>query len=164
MRLLKLALLSFIFLFGLITLISLLIPSHIRISKAVDLNPEKDSTYLLIANQDKWQLWHPAYKTSNNADQEKWLQETSWKKTVQNDSLIIFELQQKGKRPIINGWQFYRHANSQTTTLQWYMDFDLPWYPWEKFSSLFFEGTFGRMMENGLNNLNQLERSSPTSK
>jgi hypothetical protein len=161
MRVLKLALLSFLFLFGLVTLISLLIPSHIRISKAIDLNSKNDSAYSLIANKDKWPLWHPAYKNLNDTAQLKWLQETSWKKLAQNDSLIIVEIRPKGKRTITNGWQFYRHNNSQNQTLQWYMDFNLPWYPWQKFSSLFFEGTYGKMMENGLNNLKQVDQSFP---
>jgi hypothetical protein len=33
------------------------------------------------------------------------------------------------------------------------MDFRLSWYPWEKFSSLFYEKTYGAMMERGLNDL-----------
>jgi hypothetical protein len=32
------------------------------------------------------------------------------------------------------------------------MDFRLSWYPWEKFSSLFYEKTYGTMMETGLLN------------
>jgi hypothetical protein len=32
------------------------------------------------------------------------------------------------------------------------MDFQLAWYPWQKFSSLFYERTYGAMMERGLAN------------
>jgi hypothetical protein len=32
------------------------------------------------------------------------------------------------------------------------MDFKLPWYPWQKFGSLFYENTYGQMMQNGLAN------------
>jgi hypothetical protein len=30
------------------------------------------------------------------------------------------------------------------------MDFQLGWYPWQKFSSLFYENTYGNMMQDGL--------------
>jgi hypothetical protein len=153
MRFIKLALLSFIFLFGMITLISLLIPSHIRISKAIDLDSEPGSVLSLVADKNKWPLWHPACEQVNDSLRKGCLQETSWKKLVQNDSLVVIELQPTGKKPILSGWQVYRHKNSGTLTLQWYMDFRLSWYPWEKFSSLFYEGIYGNMMEKGLNNI-----------
>lgn len=155
MRLVKLALISFMFFFGIITLISLLIPSHIRISKAIDLNSDGKNALALIANKEKWPLWHPAYETGNDSAQNKWVQQTNWKKLIQNDSVVIVELQPNGKKPIVNGWQIYTHGHSAQTTLQWYMDFQLSWYPWQKFSALFYEGTYGKMMENGLNSLKE---------
>ena len=48
MRLIKLAIISFVFLFLVVTAISLLIPSHIRISKATNIAPPKDSVLALI--------------------------------------------------------------------------------------------------------------------
>jgi hypothetical protein len=36
------------------------------------------------------------------------------------------------------------------------MDFHLKWYPWKKFSSLFFENTYGVMMQEGLENMRNL--------
>jgi hypothetical protein len=33
------------------------------------------------------------------------------------------------------------------------MDFQLGWYPWQKFSTFFFESTYGALMEKGLANL-----------
>jgi hypothetical protein len=155
MRLIKLAIISFVFLFGIITLISLLIPSQIRISKAIDINTEGDNVLALVGDKEKWPLWHPAYEQGNDSAQKKWVQQTGWKKLVHNDSIVIVELQPEGKKPIVNGWQLYRHGNSAPMTLQWYMDFQLPWYPWQKFGSLFYEGTYGRMMEKGLNSLKE---------
>lgn len=153
MRLIKLALLSFIVLFGLITLISLLIPSHVRISRAIDLDEDGNRVLSLVANKENWTLWHPAYEQANDSAQIDWQRQTNWKKLSQNDTLVVVELHTEGRKPIINGWQLYHHGHSGTTTLQWYMDFQLSWYPWQKFSSLFYEPTYGAMMEKGLNNL-----------
>jgi len=36
------------------------------------------------------------------------------------------------------------------------MDFQLQWYPWQKCGSLLYEGTYGRMMEQGLQNIKKL--------
>jgi hypothetical protein len=158
MRLVKLAIISFVFIFGVITLISLLIPSEIRISRAIDLDTDRPAVLDLIAHKEKWPLWHPAYGQGNDSLQAKWVEETSWKKLVQNDTMVVIALQPKGKKTIINGWQLYRHNHSASPTLQWYMDFHLSWYPWQKFSSLFYEGTYGKMMEVGLNNLKESAR------
>lgn len=153
MRIIKLGFISLVFLFSIITLFSLLIPSHVRISRAIDFTEGGDKVLSLVADKDKWPLWHPAYEPTNDSLQAQWQQQTNWKKRIQNDSLIVVELLSKNKKPIINGWQLYRHANTNTLTLQWYMDFQLSWYPWQKFSSLFFEPTYGTMMEKGLSNL-----------
>ena len=50
MRFIKLALISLVFLFAVVTAISLVIPSHIRLSKVVTTRPEKDSIFSLIKN------------------------------------------------------------------------------------------------------------------
>jgi len=68
----------------------------------------------------------------------------------------VMRLQQLGKPEVINGWKIYRYSNMDSLTLQWYMDFHLKWYPWKKFGSLFFENTYGVMMEQGLNNVKTL--------
>ena len=65
-------------------------------------------------------------------------------------------LQQAGKMPLINGWKIYHHPSTDSLTLQWYSDFHLKWYPWQKLGSLFYENTYGVMMEEGLGNLKRL--------
>jgi hypothetical protein len=147
MRIIKLGLISFIFIFLVVTLISLLIPSHIRISRAVNLPNRRDSIFALVKDEKRW---HPAYHDSAALSYMNGLQKTI---TAQSDSTFVYTLQQQGRKPVINGWQLYGAPSSDSLTLQWYMDFHLGWYPWEKFSSLFYERTYGMMMENGLANL-----------
>ena len=59
MRVIKLAILSFIILFLLVTIISLFIPSHIRISKATDINSTKEVVMSYITDPLKWKEWYP---------------------------------------------------------------------------------------------------------
>ena len=55
-----------------------------------------------------------------------------------------------------SGWNFIPTSIPNTITIQWYMDFHLHWYPWEKFSSLLLEKRYGPMLEIGLANLKKV--------
>ena len=150
MRLIKLALLSIVFLFIVVTLISLLIPSHIRISKAINLYAQKDSVFALIDDTSKWKQWHPAFIPGDSAPKFPTIHITH---KIESDSEIVMYLQQQGKPEVINGWKFYQNNPADSLTLQWYMDFRLKWYPWQKFGTLLYENTYGKMMEQGLANI-----------
>lgn len=150
MRLIKLAFLSIVFLFVVVTAISLLIPSHIRISKAINIYGAKDSVFDLIKDTTKWKEWHPAFIPNDSA--RKFPAINILQKS-ESDSEIVMHLQQVNKPEVITGWKIYQHAITDSLTLQWYMDFHLKWYPWKKFGSLFYENTYGIMMEKGLENI-----------
>ena len=154
MRLIKLAFISFIVFFGIITAMSLLIPSHIRISKAVSIS-RTDSVFYLINNVDQWPRWHPAFQglDAGTALQASHIAVASVQK---NDSLVSMSWQQAGKTPVLNTWELHRFGETDSVALQWYMDFHLKWYPWQKFNSLLYEKTYGTMMEQGLNNIKRI--------
>lgn len=149
MRIIKLGLLSIGFLAGLLLLISLLFPSHIRLSKATNLPNERQRIFALVKNDT---AWHPAYKDTATTQAFASLRK---RVLAQTDSTYVMELQQPGRKPVISGFQLYGQPAADSLTLQWYMDFQLGWYPWQKFSSLFFEKTYGAMMEKGLANIKQ---------
>jgi len=152
MRLIKLALLSFIILFALVTAMSLLIPSNIRISRAINISRNTDHILYPITNPDKWPQWHPAFQLQNAAALLK-EHKISIRPVLKTDSLVTVNWEQAGKIPVVNGWQVHRFATTDSVTLQWFMDFRLKWYPWQKFRSLFYEKTYGTMMERGLQNI-----------
>lgn len=153
MRIIKLALISIVFLFIVVTAISLLIPSHIRISKAVNIQADSDSIFALITDTAKWKQWHPAFIPNDAAPKFPSVHIVG---TTQNDSEVVMRLQQSGKPEVVNGWKIYKHDAMDSLTLQWYMDFHLKWYPWQKFGSLFYENTYGVLMEKGLENIKRL--------
>jgi len=147
MRIIKLGIISAIFFSLLITGISLFIPSHIRISKAVDINVPKDSIVNQIKDVDHWKKWYPGADTMDLS---------GIKISSVTDSSVIASIEGSGMRKASTGWNFYPSSVPNTVTIQWYMDFHLRWYPWEKFSSLLLEGRYGPMMEKGLSNLKKL--------
>ena len=149
MRIIKLGLISFGFLFLLITLISLLFPSQIRLSRATNLPNDKAQIFAVLQNE---KAWHPAYTDSASRKAMAAMKRTM---LAQTDSTLIVQLQQEGRKPVISGYELHGTPQSDSLTLQWYMDFRLSWYPWEKFSSLFYEKTYGVMMEKGLANIKQ---------
>lgn len=63
MKLIKLAILSFVFLFLVVFGISLFIPSHIRISRAVNIKSSADSVLNQISDMNKWKEWYPGFDT-----------------------------------------------------------------------------------------------------
>ena len=152
MRVIKLAIISFVLIFLLITAISLTIPSKIRISKATNLAATREQVFSLVKNENNWHSWHPIF--SDSAALRDW---QSAKKTViaDTDSTYVLQVQKDDRKPFITGWQLYHYPHTDSLTLQWYMDFKLKWYPWEKFSTLFYEKTYGVMMEQGLTRLKE---------
>lgn len=128
--------------------VSLLIPSKINISRAIDIQADKDSIYPLVINPEKWSLWNPIFSDNNRLNYKS----INIIPISITDSMLLFRLDQKGKREVTNGWHFYV-GRPGTTTVQWFMTFTLKWYPWEKLKSLFFENAYGPLMEQGLNNL-----------
>ena len=154
MRLIKLVVASAAVFFSLITAMSLLVPSRVRLSRATNM-ATADSALFLVATHSQWPRWHPALQISNEEGLPQ--QRSFTRNTIEtNDSTVRVEWIQPGKAPVLNGWKLYRFAASDSVTLQWYMDFRLRWYPWEKFSSLFYEKTYVTMMEQGLQNIKQI--------
>lgn len=161
MRIIKLAILSLIILFLVLTIFSLFIPPNIRISKATNIEADIKFFDQYISSLAGWRQWHPALKDIP----EKELLVNTNTVSVRGTNLSVIErkpgeiviemLTEKG-RPVNSGLKLIDHPQTDSSTLQWYMDFQLRWYPWEKFRSLFYENIYGIQMEQGLNNLKEL--------
>ena len=171
MRHFKLLIISFVVLFLIVTIISLFIPSHIRISKAVNISASADSVMAQIKDPAKWKGWYPGIDTV------QYLYKNGVVKGVildNKDSLrpvfleiikvqtdeVTAQFVTPNMRPVVNGWKTFAYPSSDSVTLQWYMDFHLRWYPWEKFKSLLLEGAYGSKMERGLFNLRKSLQSN----
>ncbi len=163
MKIIKLPLISIIALFLVVTTISLFIPSHVRISRATDIVTTTDSIWKQINDMHNWKNWYPAFQ--NNDSGNVFLPDSvNGRLTVlrmQKGSITLGTLNDNHltahaelpTRNIEMGWNIITTPASGSLTIQWYMDFHLRWYPWEKFSSLMFEKIYGSQMEQGLSNL-----------
>lgn len=163
MGLIKLGIISVIVFALLITGISLFFPSHIRVSKAVDINVQRDSLKNALSNPVNWKKWYPG------ADTMEFLVEgekiTGLKMphsgaiirlSSVSDSSVTVRNTGGGIKKSISGWNIYSSNYPNTFTVQWYMDFHLGWLPWAKFSGLLLEKRYGPTMEKGLEKLKEI--------
>lgn len=165
MRVLKLAILSFIFLFLLVTVISFFIPANISISKATNIASADSSVYENIRDLRWWKRWHPAFndiaedEISAFADSIR-VRNTLVKVIKRHDDGLMTEIITPGNRAVSNDFRIIHYSTGDSATLHWHMQFPLRWYPWEKFKSLFYENFYGTQMEQGLSNLKELRNSA----
>jgi len=162
MRYIRLLVFSIITLGLIITIISLFFPSAIHISRAVDIASGKEKVKALIADPVNWKQWFPgadsaAYYMENgvvkgitSTDKSRFVI-----KAVTDSTVVVEHTGAKGGSSMM-GWRFISSGNQAGFSLQWYMDFNLKWYPWEKFSGLILDKVYGPDMENGLNKLKTL--------
>lgn len=155
MRVIKLGLISVVFFTIFLTILSFFFPSHIRISKAVDIKTSKDSLMMYLAQPAQWQKWYPGADSGKliaNGIKTKDGKELTL--AGKSDSTVTM-LSNSGKTGQ-SGWNIFEANIPGSYTIQWYMDIHLRWYPWEKFSGLLLEKRYGPMMEKGLDNLKAL--------
>ena len=129
---------SFIFFSLLIVLVSFAFPSHVRISRAIDLQ--------VSSKQARVALSEPTILPEVFDDSFSPTSQTITDRTfhaVGNKSAAI---------QMETGWQII-DGRSETSTLQWYIDFYFDWYPWEKFASLLVETRYGSVLEKKLQQL-----------
>jgi len=128
------------------------IPSRVRISKATNISGTPAQVLDYVGDTSTWKEWHPLIQ---QLEQQGRQQHQQTHLLARTDSTVIYRTQYNTQTPITNGWQVYHFPSADSLTIQWYMDFDLKWYPWQKFGSLFYENTYGALMQQGLENLRQ---------
>lgn len=164
MRLIKLAIISLVAIFLVVFLLSLLIPSHVRVSRAINIDAPVDSVMPLLKDVRNWKSWNvmldnPQYKdvkySENNFSSDQVQIEMTG---IKADSVLSIWHQQSG-RDIHAGMACFNLSG--VTAVQWYFDFQLRWYPWEKIGSIIFDKQLGPPMEKSLDNLKKIVEKQP---
>ncbi|MCF3111901.1 SRPBCC family protein [Niabella sp. CC-SYL272] len=162
MKYIKLLIFSVAILLLAITGVTLLLPSHVRVSRAVNLYAGDDAVLNQVSDLAKWKNWYPGFDTLelkdtvvvNGSVTGATVKNVQLRVINRTDSLVTV-LMKKGEQPVRNSWKLIRYAHSDSLTLQNYMEFDFKWYPWERFSGLLLDGSYGRIMEQGLRQLKE---------
>jgi len=157
MRAVKLFVVSIIVLFLLLVAFSSLLPSVIRISRAVDITAANEKLRAQLTDLKQWEQWNEFIKVLTDKKVEgKRIQSKQLMITITGSNTNAVStrwVQQNGKSfPAV----YNMISNDSVTTLQWYFEFTLKWYPWEKFSSIIYDKQLGPQMEQSLLNLKRL--------
>jgi hypothetical protein len=168
MRFLKLGIISIVFFALLITGISLLLPSTIYISRAIDINSPVDSVYEKVSNLAIGRVGMPGYDSSiaslssstTGAGAKLTLNKTTIKILDVSPAQVKALWQGSTNNPLPGEFNFISQEGAPQMTLQWKFTHTVKWYPWEKFASIISDKAIGPVMEKSLENLkNSLEKS-----
>lgn len=160
MKVIKLALISVVVLFVIITAISALLPSHVLVSRAVDLHASVNTVKPYLFDLNHWQQWmtdangnHIAQQGDNKTGLT--IGDTRISIIGSTDSTIVTSWnsgsEMTGTLRIID-----HHRADSVLTVQWQMEQHVSWYPWQKFASITKDEIWGGSMEKSLDNLKQL--------
>jgi hypothetical protein len=164
MRALKLFLISAVVIFLLLTGFSLLLPSHVRVSRAINIAAPAQSIRPYMSDLREWKQWNKLLADSSITIGSV---DSSIIKTNRFDIILLTV----GQDSVSTRWEqpngkvftgsFSLIPSGDTTIVQWYFDFHLRWYPWEKFASIIYDDRMGPGMENSLTQLKGLVETSP---
>ena len=164
MKVVKGALVVFVGLFIFLTLISLLIPSHIVTTRAETVQADSLRLYNEVADLKNWKHWHPVFVQDSN---KFTFSESStnvndfaeWRSNNKKNRLVIVErkfpyikilLQREGENDMENILSLRQVQEQGNMQVQWTSITNLIWYPWEKFSGIFIEKMSGSGYEAAL--------------
>jgi hypothetical protein len=174
MRLIKGFLIGFIGLFIVITLLSLLLPSEVKVSRAVVINTTTGKVYAQIADFKNWKNWQPIFENdsaviafSNSTNKLPFCDITYKERqihlsmTAMDTASIKFLLQSKGEDKISNEIDITPVGVNNGIQVEWKALTHLRWYPWEKFYGIFIDRITGNGYEESLNNLKKFIEAQP---
>ncbi len=156
-------------LFIFITLMSLLIPSKVRITRAVVINTSAAKLYPEISVLQNWTNWQPVFKADSanirfekNADKAEWDSKgetNSLEITQRKDNAVLASLTRPGEPDTYYTIGILPLSDSAQVQVEWNILIKLRWYPWEKFYGIFIEKISGQGYEDALNSLKEYAES-----
>lgn len=167
MKILKLAVISVVGLFLLVTAFSLLLPSNVIISRAIDINAPIDSVYANVNDLSRWPAWMDNFDTSTmslspvHQGKGAYIKMDKVKVLIGNteNKKITATWQSGENRPLPGEFNFFANDSSGHLTVQWQFNQAVKWYPWEKFASIVSDKALGPYMEKSLDNLKLISES-----
>ncbi|MBH2003744.1 MAG: hypothetical protein I8H66_03565 [Sphingobacteriia bacterium] len=159
MRFIKLGLISVVVLMALAAAFSLVIPSTIIVSRAVDIQSYKQPVYQLVSNLNQWRNWVEGMNSNAviiyNADSAK-LGHSMVVISRRTDSTVISNWTNAGAADQLSTIRLIADSSNKVVVVQWQFVQQVKWYPWEKISSMMNDKIIGTMIEKNLATLKQV--------
>lgn len=154
MKFIKLAFLSTLILSALVTVISLLFPSTVIVSRAIEVKANADKIAFYTADLKQWDKWMSDWKQN----QVRLENNTAFigTQTIQfetkTDNSVNYKWVATGQAPYQVKMEWLPLAQGNYV-IHWTFEQHVRWYPWEKFQTLLNEKLLGTKMELELQNL-----------
>lgn len=161
MRLIKLAVISFVVLGLLVTAMSSLLPSTVYVARTINIDAPKDTVFAHISNLVAWKQWY-AYMDSSQVTYGAVSAGAGASLKVDKTTIIINSIssdtitatwQSADNRPLRGSFTFKTDSTNSQTAVQWEFIIPVKWYPWEKFASIVSDKALGGVMEKSLDKL-----------
>lgn len=159
-RWIRFGLFVLISMFAVFTLLSLLFPSDIRVSRVVNVASSREDLYSAVSDLKSWKEWNGMVDPQILSHIRYSSPSTGAGAYLQSDQLRIDEKQAdtagvllswnltNGKQ-FVGGFQFLA-VNPDSITVQWWFDLHFRWYPWEKLGVFVYDRKLGPVMEESL--------------
>lgn len=164
-RFIKLAVVSFIIFFALITAIGLLFPPFVTVVRRETIHQPKEKLYPLIADTKNWHLW----LADSTVLFEPVTKQTSGKGAIikiggkkveiinATDDYVESLWEMRENRDQTSGFYLISDSLTSGTIVQLHFTQPVKWYPWERISVKLNEKILGPVLEN---NLRMLQRAA----
>ena len=161
MRLLKQIAIGLITFSVILLLFSFLLPSKISVSKSVLVHASHSRVMAALLHIEDWKNWNPILQDSavkysiSSPRQVEWVSTDGVPNAIQleqfaQDSISVI-ISSKNKQVFLSGFTVVSHQqDSLLTKVEWWINEDIKWYPWEKFYGLFSESFRETYMDNNL--------------
>lgn len=171
MKLIKFTILSLVVFLLVLTALSLLFPSNLRVARVVNIAAPKEKVLGAVSDLQAWKEWNQ-FLRPNTLSNIRYSSPSSGKgSTLTADELIIQETGSdsdglqlhwslKGGKEVDGGFQFGSPLNTDSLTVIWYFDLHFRWYPWEKLGVFVYDRKLGPIMEESLSRLKQFVEKS----
>ena len=154
MRFIKLAFISVVVLSLLVTGISLLFPSTVIASRAIEINTNPAKISYFVSDLAHWKEWMSDWK-ENEVRLEKntaYIGTQTVQLVSQTDHSVNYKWVATGQNPYLVKFEWTLLKDS-AYVIHWSFEQKVKWYPWEKFQTLLNDNVLGSKMELELQNL-----------
>lgn len=172
MKLIKFAIISLVVLFLVLTGLSLLFPSHLRVARVVNVDAPKESVFDAVSDFNNWKQWNRFLK-SNTLTNVHYSSPSGGKGAVLTaDQLTVREMEADSTSGVELSWDLkggktahggisFGAINKGSLTVIWYFDLRFRWYPWEKLGVFVYDRKLGPVMEESLDSLKRFVEKGP---
>jgi hypothetical protein len=178
MRLIKMGLVGITGLIVLLTIMGLVIPSSVKITRGVVIQADSARVVSYLADASKWKQWMPWLQSDSGVLIQQSPTTTGagafvrWKSMDgrQQGTLTLTAIKEgeygilhefKGMNPAQGGFRIRSiQGAAHQTEVQWFLEYRLKWYPWERFSGIFMDHMIGPVLDQALQQLSKITSTS----